>query len=407
MIKLKNNILTDKEGTPLKPKSLPIIELQYDTAYFPPIIQNEWRVVSSIPNKMYIDLGEDVPVWESNSVTSVTVPIIHTFPNATRRTAKVWFQHPSAVRGFYSTRVAFTGLFPKELLLFNISNLTLHSTRFDSFPTVLKGGIFNTMTLQGIAVTTINNIPDWITQSKVTTLKLYGGFDLSDPLVNNMDKLVNTKGLTTLGITATFSPTSFPDNFKDISTLRVLGFASSNIKAIPQQVTDCKQLTNLHCGYTDGNVSGNGNFNSWGTGIGGMNLKVIAFRSCTSMPDSLPTGIETCPSLKSIDTNSSYKTQTRIDNVIVDAYNKVNTFASKAVGNTLLRQITWGNAIAASTFGYNVRPTGTYQQPAGFILGSNNGLPSSPMEMVWVLVNQYKWKITLTNSSGNGTETYQ
>ena len=29
------------------------------------------------------------------------------------------------------------------------------------------------------------------------------------------------------------------------------------------------------------------------------------------------------------------------------------------------------------------------------------------MEMVWVLVNQYKWKITLTNSSGNGTETFQ
>ena len=23
-----------------------------------------------------------------------------------------------------------------------------------------------------------------------------------------------------------------------------------------------------------------------------------------------------------------------------------------------------------------------------------------PMEMVWVLVNQYKWKITLTNSDG-------
>ena len=125
------------------------------------------------------------------------------------------------------------------------------------------------------------------------------------------------------------------------------------------------------------------------------------------MPDSLPTGIETCPSLKSIDTNSSYKTQTRIDNVIVDAYNKVNTFASKAVGNTLLRQITWGNAIAASALGYNVRPTGTYQQPTGFVLGSKNGSPVSPMEMVWVLVNQYKWKITLTNSSGNGTETYQ
>lgn len=407
MIKLKNSILTDKEGIPIKPKNLPILELQYDTAYFPPIMQNEWRITSSIPNKMYIDLGEDVPVWESDVVTSLIVPIIHTFPNATRRTAKVWFQHPSAVRSFYSVRVAFTGVFPKELLLFNISNLTLHSTKFSEFPTALKGGIFNTMLLQSIAVTTIDNIPDWITQSKVTTLRLYGGFNLSDPLVNNMDKLINTKGLTTLGFTATFSPTSFPDNFKDISTLRVLGFASSNIKAIPQQVTDAKQLTNLHCGYADGNVSSNGNFNSWGTGIGGMNLKVIAFRSCPSMPDSLPTGIETCPSLKSIDTNSSYRTQTRIDNVITDAYNKANTFASKAVGNTLLRQITWENTIAATAFGYNVRPTGTYQQPAGFILGSNNGTPASPMEMVWVLVNQYKWKITLTNSSGNGTETFQ
>ena len=407
MIKLKNNILTDIEGIPIRPSEFPVLELEYDTAFFPPIASNGWRVSSTIPNKMYIDLGEGVPVWESPSVTAFNVPIIHTFPNATRRTAKVWFQHPSALRTFDSTRVHFRGLFPKELLLFNISNLTLHTTRFDSFPTVLKGGIFNTMILQSIAVTTIDNIPDWITQSRVTTLRMYGGLNLSDPLINNMDKLVNTKGLTNLALTATFSPTSFPNNFKDITTLRVFSLASSNIEAIPQQLTDAKQLTNLHCGYVDGNVTSNSHFNSWGTGIGGMNLKVIVFRNCPNMPDSLPTGIETCPSLKSIDTNSSYKTQTRIDNVIVDAYNKVNTFASKAVGNTLLRQITWGNSIAASAVGYNVRPTGTYQQPAGFILGSNNGTPASPMEMVWVLVNQYKWKITLTNSSGNGIETYQ
>ena len=177
---------------------------------------------------------------------------------------------------------------------------------------------------------------------------MYGGLNLSNPLINNMDKLVNTKGLTNLALTATFSPTSFPNNFKDIITLRVFSLASSNIEAIPQQVTDAKQLTNLHCGYVDGNVSGNGNFNSWGTGIGGMNLKVIAFRNCPNMPDSLPTGIETCPTLKSIDTNSSYKTQPRIDNVITDAYNKADRFASKDVGNTLLRQIGWSNSIAAT-----------------------------------------------------------
>ena len=43
----------------------------------------------------------------------------------------------------------------------------------------------------------------------------------------------------------------------------------------------------------------------------------------------------------------------------------------------------------------------------GFVLGSDNGSPASPMEMVWVLVNQYKWKITLTNETGNGSIVYQ
>ena len=145
----------------------------------------------------------------------------------------------------------------------------------------------------------------------------------------------------------------------------------------------------------------------FGTGIGGMNLTTMNFHNVTNMPATLPIGIETCPSLKAYSTNSSYKTQVRIDNVITDAYNRVNTYASKTVGNTLLRQVTWTNAIAATAFGFNNRPTGIYQQPTGYIQGSNNGTPASPMEMVWVLVNQYKWKITLTNETGNGSVIYQ
>lgn len=34
-------------------------------------------------------------------------------------------------------------------------------------------------------------------------------------------------------------------------------------------------------------------------------------------------------------------------------------------------------------------PSGTYQQPAGFVLGSSNGTPTSSMERIWVMVNQY------------------
>ena len=37
------------------------------------------------------------------------------------------------------------------------------------------------------------------------------------------------------------------------------------------------------------------------------------------------------------------------------------------------------------------RPTGIYQEPTGFEKGVSDGNPASPMEMLYVLVNNYKW----------------
>lgn len=37
------------------------------------------------------------------------------------------------------------------------------------------------------------------------------------------------------------------------------------------------------------------------------------------------------------------------------------------------------------------RPTGIYQEPTGFEKGISDGNPTSPMEMLYVLVNNYKW----------------
>ena len=46
--------------------------------------------------------------------------------------------------------------------------------------------------------------------------------------------------------------------------------------------------------------------------------------------------------------------------------------------------------------GTNASPTGTYQAPAGFVLGSADGTPTSALEQVYVLVNNYSWTITYT-----------
>lgn len=417
MIKLKNNILTDKEGIPIKPRDLPILELQYDTAYFPPkqsINGNgDWTFSSQGANKIYIDLGENIPTISidfvyknpNNSTLSINY-VLHQFPNATRRTAKVWFEHPSRIRTFGTNYVYFTGEFPKELMLFNLTSLQLSRNRFDSFPSILKGGIFSNLIINEMTLNTMNNIPSWITNSKITFLRLEHRLDFRDKDINNLDKLVNVKNLTSLTITAQLNTNSFPDNFKDIKDLKSFSFSQSSLAELPQQITDCKQLLSLGAGYYL-STTNNNSFKRWGTGITDMNLTSMSFGGCYSMPTDAPVGIETVPSLKTYNTGSSYKTQLRIDEAITSMYNKVDTFASKSTGNTLLRQVNWFNSVVTTAWGMNTRPTGTYQQPTGFILGSDNGSPASPMEMVWVLVNQYKWKITLTNSSGNGTETFQ
>lgn len=44
--------------------------------------------------------------------------------------------------------------------------------------------------------------------------------------------------------------------------------------------------------------------------------------------------------------------------------------------------------------GTNDAPTGTFQAPAGFVLGISDGIPTSPQEEIFVLVNNYGWIIS-------------
>lgn len=41
------------------------------------------------------------------------------------------------------------------------------------------------------------------------------------------------------------------------------------------------------------------------------------------------------------------------------------------------------------------RPSGVLQAPSGFIKGQSNGSPSTPMEMVYVLMNNYGWRFSM------------
>ena len=45
------------------------------------------------------------------------------------------------------------------------------------------------------------------------------------------------------------------------------------------------------------------------------------------------------------------------------------------------------------------RPSGVLQAPSGFVKGNSNGSPSTPMEMIYVLMNNYGWRFNMAPES--------
>lgn len=420
-----NKILVDDSGRFLVPAEPPALEFEIESTEFPPTGHVNRRLAfytRSLPQRIYIDYGDGSPIYEGDFVSSNFNPLggggqpvtnadaVHIYPDGSRKTVKIWFSHPEKISRIYITSPSkqnWVGEFPLNISLYDLDVLELRQTKFDEFPLQLTGGVFRNLTLESITLTPINFIPKWIYNSRITTLSLLGGFNLSDLAVSNFEKLVNVQGLRNLymnGIQA--NAANIPNTLKDIPTLRLLNLGNTPITEIPAQLNNCKQITDLAMGYRTENSSGaNPNITSWGVGIANMpNLKTFSAIRCVNISTDIVTGIETS-GVNNYQTNGSYRTVERVNASILSAYNKVVALASMAVGNTVLRNITWVNGGAISTIS-NSAPTGTYQAPSGYIQGSDNGTPASALEMIYVLTKQYYWTITVNNGIGNAVTTY-
>src|SRR5690606_23306113 len=98
-----------------------------------------------------------------------------------------------------------------------------------------------------------------------------------------------------------------------------------------------------------------------------------------------------CPLLKIIQIVHSFATQADFDLFIDNIYTFVIANAPiVGIDTDQGRHMLIVNYDTAyHTNPGNYLPTGTYQQPAGYVQGSSNGTPASQFEKVWVLVNQY------------------
>lgn len=305
------------------------------------------------------------------------------------REISISFSNPSAV---YSMSFAFLNLFksfPRNIdVINNLEGLGIRISELTSFPdTMNKLSMLKSLSLDNIGTAISERIPDSILQTNIQSLAVSSSINLRDVYASNFFALCANLGgaLEALFVIST-NILTLPPNFSNLTVLKNLQIGGRNeYTTLPPEVNEVPTIESLTIGVTTGNHRDKMIYlGSWSNLV---NLNRVICHRSTTLQQLIPDDFENCVSMKTYSFNGSFQTQARIDRFVNEMYDHITTYASMATGNTKFRQM------AITTFGSNdpsPTPSGTYQQPTGYVQGSNNGTPANQLEKVWVLVNQYQ-----------------
>ena len=184
------------------------------------------------------------------------------------------------------------------------------------------------------------------------------------------------------------------DNFF-LKELSIGGSNNWDSGIIPSFIMRLKGLEILHM-EDQSSSSSFINLKYWRDLTGATSLSTIYLCRISNFETTIPSFFDNATALKTLYIYASFQNSGGVDTWINNFYDKVTTVASMSSGNTLLRNMTVSQVSSnVIDMANTTRPSGTYQQPSGYVQGSNNGSPASPLERVWVLVNQYghSWQL--------------
>lgn len=265
------------------------------------------------------------------------------------------------------------------------------------------------ITLSEFGVDTLTSIPeDWDRLTKLKGLNLSMSIDFSDTEASNIRKF----------------PSMWPN-------LEILHLAGGRVRLYPKEWLSFNNLKELYLspGYATSSFDPNtcpamdevdrinpslkifshinmwyGSSASWHPYMSGKGLENIvrldAFRSNTIDVTNLPDYMYEMRSMKEFYMYLSLKTQERSDTFISSLYDKVMAFSNLTMTSTASdgkRNQFYGLylSIYLAHDPSDKRPSGVLQAPSGFVKGQSNGSPSTPMEMIYVLMNNYGWRFAI------------
>jgi Leucine-rich repeat (LRR) protein len=355
---------------------------------------------SSTPNSLTINFGDgntsvypfvlDAGIYklyirEDDAINAYTVGK-HTYSdgNSGERIISLKFENPTGLFYFYTYRSFIYNDFPKEIeRLTNLETLNLdYTNHLASFPTSFANlPNLKYLTLRQIGPALGNKIPDPFFSIPLVEFSVRASVNLSDVNTSNFNKIGAFSQTLKLLNVAQCQIAELPNEITELVNLETLYIGGNNFSTPPallNQITSLKKLF-----FADALRE---KLTSWGDLSNLVNMEGLFFYYEQAVPTTCPPYLRLMPKLTNLDVSRCYETVARMDAFVDNLYAEVIKHAP-IVGTSadVLRGITVSNVTSTG----NPNPTGIYQQPAGYVQGSNNGTPANPMEKVWVLVNQY------------------
>lgn len=300
--------------------------------------------------------------------------------NNGRRVINVKFKYPSKITFVTTSTFSLYGAFPSAIgNLTELERLTIGQSKLTSFPNSLLGlSSLKNIILQNIGTAISERIPQSFFSLKLSHLNINNSVNLNNIYTSNFSAMCAS----TLGA----SLQDFKTNGCNISDIPPTVVNMVNLRSWQVGSVDAttispyfNELTNLRILSIIGNNLRN--YTSFSNLIYLIELSISA-----DMEPITPIGLEGCINMKTLSLRG-FKTVLSKEAFISDFFGFIVQNASMATGNTKFRQMT---VSINNTLDPNNDISGTYQQPAGYVQGSNNGNPATPLEKVWVLVNQYQ-----------------
>lgn len=266
------------------------------------------------------------------------------------------------------------------------------------------------ITLSEFGVDTLTSIPeDWNRLTKLKGLNLSKSIDFSDTEASNIRKFPSMWPNLEILHLAGGRVRVYPREWLSFSKLREL-YISPGVAMPSFDPNTCPAMDEVDRINSSLKIFSHinrwyGSVVSWHPYMSGKGLENIesldASHSYSNIDVSnLPDYIYEMRSMNSFYMHFCLSTQSRCDTFISTLYDKVMGFNYLTMSSSASdgeRNQFYGLYLLmySASSPSDKRPSGVLQAPSGFIKGQYNASPSTPMEMVYVLMNNYGWRFSM------------